>query len=177
MRSALVFIFRTFADLYMATFLLRFLLQWVRADYYNPVTQFVLQITGPLVIPARRLLPSVRGWDIPTLVVLLVLECIATFILDFLIGLPVGAGLFTAQVALRLVALVLQLYIIVILLYALLSLLGGRGQGPVAEMLSTLARPVLRPVRQVMPPIGGFDLSPLIVIVLLEAILIALRFP
>jgi YggT family protein len=177
MRGALIFIFRTFADLYMATFLVRFLLQWVRADYYNPVSQFVLQVTGPLVVPARRLLPSVRGWDLPTLVVLVALECIATFVLDLLAGVPVTAGMFVAQVALRLVALVIQLYIIVILVYALLSWLGDRGRGPVASVLGTLARPVLRPVRQVLPPIGGFDLSPLVVIVILEAVLIAIGFP
>ncbi len=177
MTRALIFVFETFADLYLAAFLLRFLLQWVRADYYNPLSQFILRVTAPLVVPARRIIRSVGGVDVPTLVVLIALEFAVTWIIDLLLGVRVTLGLLTMQVVLRLIALVLHVYIVAILLYAILSFLGDRGRGPVASVLDALVRPVLRPVRRVLPPVGGFDLSPLVVIVLLQAILIALGAP
>ena len=68
MQSALIFLFKTLADLYLLTFLLRFIMQWVRASHYNPLSQFVFKVTNPLVVPARRVLPSVAGLDTPTLV-------------------------------------------------------------------------------------------------------------
>ena len=66
-------------------FALRFILQWIRAGYQNPLAQFVLQITEPLVVPARRVLPSVRGIDLPTLIVIFALECVATLLLFVLV--------------------------------------------------------------------------------------------
>jgi YggT family protein len=177
MTRALIFVFETFADLYLAAFLLRFLLQWVRADYYNPLSQLILRVTAPLVVPARRFIPSVGGVDVPTLIVLVALEFAVTWVIDLLLGARVTPGLLTMQVVLRLIALVLHVYIVAILLYAILSFLGDRGRGPVASVLDALVHPVLRPVRRVLPPIGGFDLSPLVVIVLLQAILIALGAP
>ena len=73
MQSALIFIVRALTDFYLLTFLLRFLMQWVRASYYNPLAQFVFKVTSPLVIPARRVVPSIAGLDTATLVVLAVL--------------------------------------------------------------------------------------------------------
>ena len=82
MQSALIFLFKTLADLYLLTFLLRFIMQWVRASHYNPLSQFVFKVTNPLVVPARRVLPSVAGLDTPTLVVLIALELVVTFVLS-----------------------------------------------------------------------------------------------
>ena len=177
MRSALIFIFQTFAELYLATFLIRFLLQWVRADYYNPLSQFIFRVTAPLVVPARRILPSVSGWDMPTLVVLVVLQLAETFFLDLFSGAVPTFGVLVTQAILQLVVLLLRLYVFAIFLYALMSLLGDRGHGPMASVLGSLVRPVLNPIRRVLPPIGGFDLSPLIALVALQAIVIALGSP
>ena len=100
MQSALIFLFKTLADLYLLTFLLRFIMQWVRASSYNPFSQFVFKVTNPLVVPARRVLPSVAGLDTPTLVVLIVLEIVVTFVLLRLGGLiaadPAAARLLVA---------------------------------------------------------------------------------
>ena len=78
MQNSLIFIVDNLSDLYIAMFLMRFILQWVRGGYQTVLSQFVMKVTAPLVIPARRVLPSVRGVDVPTLVVLVALECIAT---------------------------------------------------------------------------------------------------
>src|SRR5690606_21377634 len=119
MQNALLFLLKTIAELYLATFLLRFIMQWVRADYYNPAAQFILKVTSPLVIPARRLLPSLRGLDFPTLVVLALLQGVVTWLLIAVatggavaVGRELTVGAFLGFVALRLVNLTLMVYTI-----------------------------------------------------------------
>jgi YggT family protein len=177
MQNALVFLVRTLTDLYMLAFLLRFILQWVRASYYNPLSQVVLRVTSPLVVPTRRVLPSIAGLDIPTLVVLLALECGATFLLAAMVGVMLPLPAFLLYVILRLVALTLWFYTLALFIYVLLSWFGERGGGPLAGVLADLVEPLLRPVRRVLPAIAGFDLSPLVVMLVCQAGIIALDLP
>jgi YggT family protein len=177
MQSALIFLVKTLTDLYLLTFLLRFILQWVRASYHNPLSQFVLRVTSPLVVPARRVLPSIAGFDFPTLTVLVVLECAATWLLTLLAGDSPTPAAFAIYVLLRLVALTLWLYAVALLIYVVLSWFGNRSGGPMASLLGEIVEPLLRPVRRVLPPIGGLDLSPLLVMLVLQAVLIALELP
>jgi YggT family protein len=177
MRSALIFLFKTIADLYLLTLLLRFIMQWVRADYYNPLAQFVLKVTSPLVVPARRVLPSVAGLDMPTLVVLIVLEGVVTWALLAIAGFTVPVASLLLYTVLRLVALTLWFYTVGLFVYVLLSWFGARGGMAFASVLADIVEPVLRPVRRLLPPIGGLDLSPLLVILLLQASQIALPLP
>ena len=177
MQSALIFLVKTLADLYLLTLLLRFLMQWVRASYDNPFAQFVLKVTSPLVVPARRVLPSVGGLDTPTLVVLILLEIVVTFVLLFLAGLSLPIAVVLVYSLLRLIALALWFYTVALFIYVLLSWFGDRGGNPMSELLGELIEPLLRPARRLLPPIGGLDLSPLIVILLLQAALIALPLP
>lgn len=177
MQSALIFLIKTLADLYLLTFLLRFILQWVRAGYHNPLSQFVLRATSPLVIPARRLLPSVGGLDVPTLAVLIALECLVTWLLTLLAGFSVPVSTLLLYVLLRLVALTLWFYSVALFAYVILSWFGSRGASPLATVLAEIVDPVLRPVRRLLPPIGGLDLSPLLVMLLCQTAVIALRLP
>lgn len=177
MQNALIFLFKTLTDLYLIAFLLRFVLQWVRASYYNPLSQFILRVTSPLVVPARRVLPSIGGVDAPTLIVLIALEFLVTWALTALLGFSLPAGPFVLYVLLRLVALTLRFYTIALLIYVLLSWFGGRGASALGSVLGDLVEPVLRPVRRIVPPIGGLDLSPLLLMLLLQAVLIGLPLP
>jgi YggT family protein len=175
--NALIFLVRSLADLYLLTFLMRFIMQWVRAGYHNPLAQFIFKITNPLVVPARRVLPSVGGLDTPTLVVLIILEIIVTFVLLRLLGasIPVPVLLFYSM--LRLVALVLWFYFGATLVCAVLSWFGERGRNPIGIFLGELVEPLLRPARRLLPPTSGFDFSPLIVLLLLQAAMYALPLP
>jgi YggT family protein len=177
MQDSLLFIVRTLADLYLLTYLLRFVLQWVRADFYNPFAQFVLKVTNPFVVPARRFLPSVRGIDLPTLVVLVGLEALATWLLLTLASLTVPPGRFVVFVILRLVSLTLWFYLVAIFIYVILSWVGQGRYSPAGAMLADLVEPVLRPARRLLPPIAGLDLSPILVLILIQAIVIALPLP
>ena len=177
MQNSLIFIVKTLADLYLLTYLLRFIMQWTRADFYNPFAQFIVRITNPLVVPARRLLPSAGGVDVPTLAVLVVLEALATLALLGLMGAGVSGGEFVVYVVLRLLNLTIWFYTIAIFVYVILSWIGQGRHHPIGEVLADLIEPVLRPVRRILPPIAGLDLSPLLVLILLQAVAIALPLP
>ena len=175
--QALIFLVKSLADLYLLTFLMRFIMPWVRAGYTNPLAQFIYKVTNPLVVPARRVLPSVAGLDAPTLVVLVLLEIVVTFVLLRLVGLPLPIPETLFYSMLRLVALVLWFYFGATLVYVLLSWFGDRGRNPIGYFLGEFVEPLLRPARRLLPPISGFDLSPLIVLLLLQAAMIALPIP
>jgi YggT family protein len=177
MQNSLIFLVKTISNLYLYAFLLRFVLQWVRADFYNPISQFVLKATDPLVLPARRMLPSARSIDLPTLIVLFVLQALATWILLSIAGATVSVGTFLQLVVLRTLALTLSLYLICIFAYVILSWFAQAQYSPVAALLADIVNPILRPVRRIVPPIGGLDLSALLVLLLIQAILIALPVP
>lgn len=174
MQNALIFLVKTLADLYVLTFLLRFIMQWTRADFHNPFGEVVLRITNPLVRPARRMLPSARGIDLPTLLLLVALEALATLLLLALAGVSMPAGAFVVTVVLRLVNLTIWFYTIAIFVYVILSWVGQGRYSPIGAFLAELVEPVLAPARRILPPIAGLDLSPLLVLILLQAVSIAL---
>jgi YggT family protein len=171
--NALIFLFESFSRLYLLCFLLRLLLQVARADFYHPAAQFVVAITNPLVVPARRLLPSFRKFDLPTLVVLFLLQLAVVVILLALRGTVPAFDILIALTIYRLLIMTVWTYIVCIFIWVVLSWVQAR-HSPISIFLGQLIEPVLRPARRLLPPIGGFDLSPLIVTILLTAILIAL---
>jgi len=120
MQNAAIFIFRTLLELYIITFVLRLIMQWVRADFRNPLAQFIVRVTNPLVVPLRRLIPSARSLDTATLAVVLLMELLMTAVLINLacIGNPDIAQLILLTL-LRVVYLVLRIYLFVILIYVI----------------------------------------------------------
>jgi len=177
MQEAALFLVRTLLNLYLLIFLLRFLLQLVRADFYNPLAQFAMRVTNPLVQPARRIIPGLAGVDLATLCVLILLEFAATAILLALLSQPLGWQPILAWGLLRFVNLVLWFYFLSIFVYAILSWTGQQGRHPLTSVLNSLNQPILGPVRRVVPLVGGIDISVLIVLVLIQAALIALPLP
>ena len=177
MRDPLIFIIKTLTDLYLLTFLLRFILQWIRADFYNPFAQTIVKITNPLIIPVRRVVPTSRSVDVPTLVVLILLEAIVTWVLVYIGGASIGLNTLPLLVLYRLISLTLWFYSVSIFIYVILSWVGQRGYNPVGIVLGELNEPLLRPVRRMLPPIAGIDLSPLLILILLQAGLMAIPLP
>ena len=175
--NAAFYLVKTLTDLYLLTFLFRFILQWVRADFYNPLSQFIVRATNPLVVPARRIVPSVGELDVATLVVLAALECAVTWLLLAIVGTGFAFDTFMVYVLLRLISLTIWLYSIAILVYVVLSFLAQAAYSPIAMLLGQVVGPVLRPVRRIIPPIAGLDLSPWLVFILLQALMIALPLP
>lgn len=177
MADAVFFLLKTITQLYLLTFLIRFVLQWVRADFYNPLSQFIVRVTNPLVIPVRRIVPSAGGIDLATVLLLLALEAVFTWILMVFVGAAVPPVTFALLVVLRLVAMTIMFYTIVILVYAILSFVGPGQATPLSLLLGQIVLPVLGPFRRILPPVGGLDLSPLVVLILLQAVHVALPLP
>jgi YggT family protein len=177
MRDSFFFLIRVLSHLYLLLFLLRFIMQWIRADFYNPLAQFIVRATNPLVVPARRLIPASSGIDLPTLVLLVLLEVIATWLLLYVASAPATLIQFAEFVLLRLVSLTLSLYTWTILVYVILGWISPGGYHPLTMMLAELNEPVLRPIRRLLPPISGLDLSPLLAVILIQALSLAIPLP
>ncbi|MDT8404614.1 YggT family protein [Sulfuriflexus sp.] len=165
--APVIFLIDTLLGLYVLVVLLRFLLQTTRADFYNPISQFILKVTDPALRPLRRLIPGWGGIDNASLVLLFVVQCLALLLLGlisgaFADGLSVP-GLLMATIT-KLVSLLLYVYLFGIFILALLSWISPGGYNPVAAVIANLTEPVMRPARRMIPPIGGIDLSPMAVI-------------
>ncbi len=175
---ALIFIVNIAFSLYIAALYLRIILERQHADYYNLAVQVIARLTHPPVKPLRRLIPGVAGWDIAALLVAIVCAFLNVWIVHSLVGIGLDGTFVVRDTALKLLAVLVNLYIFTILIQALMSWLNPRQYNPLAVLLWHVNEPLLRPIRRLIPPLGGhFDLSPLIVIVILEAISIFLGLP
>ena len=176
--TALRFIVSTVLDLYILTFVMRFILQWVHVTSLNPFWQFVLKVTNPIVLPLRRVIPGWRGLELVSPLFVIVLEVIAVIVLYRFAGYPVpGPAAVFYFALLRAVLAVLHLYVIALLIYVLLSWINPDVSNPLTRVLAGLCEPLLRPVRRILPTIGGFDLSPLILLIALQALAMTIPLP
>jgi YggT family protein len=174
MGYALIFIFKTLFELYILCFLLRLVLQWTRADFHNPLSQFIVRVTNPVVTPLRRIVPAVGNLDTSTLIVFLLMEAIMVALLSINAGIVLSPPFFTFYVLIRSVYTIVRMYVFVILIYAILSFVNPGTYNPFSNVLANVSEPLLRPVRSIIPTIGGLDLSPLFVLIGLQALIIAL---
>lgn len=174
--QALTFILEVFFGLFIYGFLLRFLMQAMRAPFRNPAGQAIVALTDWAVKPLRRVIPGVGGYDWASFVAAYVAQ-IAQFLAMFAIfgsgfaSITGGAVLFVlASAAIALLKAVIWVLIVVVIVQALLSWVAP--DGPLSGVLNAMTFPFLRPLRRVIPPIGGtLDLTPLILIVILNLIL------
>ncbi|MEW6647495.1 MAG: YggT family protein [Pseudomonadota bacterium] len=168
--SPLTFLISTVISLYILAVMLRFLFQLTRADFYNPLTQFIVKITSPALRPLRRIIPGWGGMDIAALVLMLLLQMLSVWLVFLLAGRPVDPlNLLIVSVA-QLVDLAFSVFIFAILIQAILSWITPGTYNPVTSVLFSLTEPVLRRVRRVIPPVSGFDLSPLVAILGLQVV-------
>jgi YggT family protein len=171
--SPLTLIVSTLFDLYVLIVLLRFMLQLMRADPHNSVSQFIIKSTSPPLRYLRRFIPSVFGQDASAIVLCLVVTY-AKFVLLRLLDTEVVhinntiayiggvgyLGLLIYSIA-DLVSLFLSIFLIAILIQVILSWINPGIYNPVIGLVNTLATPALRPIQKLIPPVGGIDLSPL----------------
>ena len=158
------------AGLFGGACLMRLYMQWMRASFSNPLGQFVLALSSWIVLPLRRVLPSMAHWDVPSLVAALLIE-LAQFGLLWLVsgmgGGWVGASTVVPVLALfGLVRLAISGITGLLMVYAIMSWV--QAQSPMLGTLERLCQPLLRPMRRVVPLVGGIDLSPVVVLVLLQ---------
>lgn len=175
--NAAIFLVQTIFFLYILAVLLRFLLQLVRADFYNPLVQALVKITNPPLIPLRRVIPGFGGLDVAGIVLLLGLQILELVLVglirDASFSLP---GLLIMSIA-ELLVLVLNVYLVAIIIQAVLSWVNPGTYSPFTALLDRLTEPVLEPARRLLPPIGGLDLSPILVLIGIQLLKILLYAP
>lgn len=171
MLHALVFLINIVFSLYILCIMLRFFLQWVKADFYNPLCQFLIKVTNPLLVPMRRVIPGWFGLDIAAVVLMIILETCNVLLLALITYFPFSEFLLVV-IGVKLIKLVLNMYFFAILIRVIMSWITFAAHNPFYVPLIKLTEPLLRPVRRVIPTMGGFDLSPLIVLIVLQFMLI-----
>ncbi|MCP4767658.1 MAG: YggT family protein [Gammaproteobacteria bacterium] len=177
--SPLMLVINTAFDLYILLVLLRFMLQMLRADFYNPVSQFIVRLTTPPLRLLRRFTPSVAGQDSASIVLCLLLIYAKFMLMRFLeipvvnigsVMAPIGAvsygGLLVLCIA-DLIALVLTVFLVAVIIQVIVSWVSPGQYNPVIGLVNKLASPVLNPIRKFIPSMGGIDLSPLFASLLL----------
>jgi YggT family protein len=165
--NPLIFLIDTLFDLYIIVLMLRFILQQVRADFYNPISQFIVKATSPVLNPARRVIPPFGSIDTATIVVVIAFMALKIFIMAMLAGYsPSVLSLLVTGVR-DFITLALNIFIFAIIVQAILSWINPDPYNPVAGVLFSITKPVLQPFRRLIKPIGGLDLSPLFALIAL----------
>lgn len=172
--NAFSYLVGTLLDLYITAILLRVLLQWVRADFYNPVCQFLVKLTNPALVPLRRVIPSIGRIDTAAILLMLALEFLGVWVVSRIASTPLTpAGIVVFSVT-KLLATLLVTYFFLIIANVIISWVASAARHPVIPLVYQLTEPVLRPFRRLIPPIAGIDLSPVFALIGIRFLLLLL---
>lgn len=167
--NSMSFLVSTIFDLYIMVVLLRIWLQAARADFYNPFSQFIVKATQPVVAPLRRIIPSIGNIDLATVLFAYVL-CVVKFIMLVMIVSGGTAAIGPEPLFLGLLSFAKAaggLLFWVLLIRAVLSWV-SQGRSPIEYVFHQLTEPMLAPIRKILPAMGGFDLSVLVLFIVLQ---------
>lgn len=164
------------ANLYLMIILLRFILQYSRADFYNPISQFVSKATNPLLMPLRKVIPGYAGLDIASLVLAFLFQVLVIF-LKMLV-----AGYFTTDVlslaavsAILVLGTIVKIYFWSLVIMIIASWVAPGSGHPALVLVNQICEPLMAPFRKIMPDMGGLDLSPILVFLVLQVVSIVIN--
>lgn len=166
--NPLAFVIDTLLSLYILVLMLRFLLQLFRADFYNPLSQFLLRAAKPALQPLNRLVPSTTRINGPTLVAMLVMQTLVVGVVASLQGSLPGLGALIMLALTELVTLVINVFFFTILIQTIMSWVSPTTHNPLSSVLHSLTAPLLDPARRLLPATAGIDFSPLIALLGLQ---------
>ncbi|HLF31078.1 MAG TPA: YggT family protein [Xanthomonadales bacterium] len=172
--NAITYLVGTLIDLYIAAVLLRLLLQWTRADFYNPLSQFLVKLTNPALVPMRRVIPPIRRLDTASVVLMLLLEVTGAWMIGIIGGSVMTWPQILAYSAIKLLMTLLMTYFFLIIIAVILSWLARGMRHPFIPLVFQLTEPILKPIRKVIPPIAGIDLSPLFALIAIRFLILLL---
>ncbi len=174
--NAGVFLIGVLFNFYILLVMLRFLLQAVRADFYNPMSQFVVRLTTPALRPLRRIVPGIGGVDVAALVLLLALQLLELVLIHSIVGETLNPAILLVLALGELVSTALMIFIVAIIIQAVLSWVQPAAYNPFTVVLYQLTTPILRPFRRLLPPVSGIDLSPMIALLVLYLLRMAVPY-
>ncbi|MDG0797400.1 YggT family protein [Pectobacterium punjabense] len=163
----LTFLVKTLVDLYVMVLLLRIWMQWSRSDFYNPLSQFVVKITQPIVGPLRRILPSLGPIDSASLLLAFILTTIKY---PLLLLIQAGAiSLSPMNLLVGFISLIKSAGYLVFWVIIIRSIMSwvSQGRSPIEYLLHQLTEPLMAPLRRIIPVMGGIDFSAMAVILIL----------
>ncbi|AZF66586.1 MAG: YggT family protein [Pseudomonas sp.] len=166
--DAAIFIIQTLGSLYLLIVLMRFILQLVRANFYNPLCQFVVKATQPLLKPLRRVIPSLFGLDMSSLVLALLLQILLFVVILMLNGYQAFTPLLLPWGLIGIFSLFLKIIFWSMIISVILSWVAPGSRSPGAELVAQITEPVLAPFRRLIPNLGGLDISPIFAFIAIQ---------
>ena len=174
MQSPIQFLLTTLFDLYAMVVLLRFFLQLFRVDFYNPLSQFVVKVTNPLLVPMRKVIPGIGGVDISSLILAYLVVLTKFFLYNAMAGLYFSLGMIIVFGLADLLNQIINLIFWLVLIRVIMSWVSPGLNNPFMMVIYQVTEPIMAPVRRIMPPMGGLDLSPIVLIIGLQFLMMAI---
>jgi YggT family protein len=169
--TAAVYILQTIGSLYLLIVLLRFILQLVKADFYNPLSQFIVRATHPLLKPLRKVIPSFAGLDLASLVLAILVQLVLMALVLMLMGYGLDNPLqLLIWSIIGVTALFIKVFFFALIISVILSWVAQGSHNPAAELINQICEPLLAPIRRILPSLGGLDLSPIVAFLVLNLI-------
>ncbi len=175
MQSPIHFLLITLFDLYAMVVILRFMLQLFRADFYNPLSQFVVKATNPILIPLRKVIPGVAGMDMASLLFAYLIILAKFFLLGGLSGSFYSPAMMLIIGLADLLNQALNLIFWLVLIRVIMSWVNPMANNPFMMVIYQVTEPIMAPVRRIIPPMGGLDLSPIVLIIGLQFLMMAIN--
>ncbi len=172
LNTAAVYVLQTLGSLYLLIVLLRFILQLVRADFYNPLSQFAVKATKPLLNPLRKVIPGFGGLDLASLVLALLVQLLLMALTLLLLGAFDVALLPQLLVwsVIGVTALFVKIFFFALIVSVILSWVAPHSHNPGAQLVNQLCEPLLMPIRRILPSLGGLDISPIFAFIALNLV-------
>lgn len=172
LNTAAVYVLQTLGSLYLLIVLLRFILQLVRADFYNPLSQFAVKATKPLLNPLRKVIPGFGGLDLASLMLALLVQLLLMALTLLLLG-AFDVALLPQLLVWSVIgvsALFVKIFFFALIASVILSWVAPHSHNPGAQLVNQLCEPLLMPIRRILPSLGGLDISPIFAFIALNLV-------
>ena len=172
LNTAAIYVIQTLGSLYLLIVLLRFILQLVRADFYNPLSQFIVKATQPLLTPLRRIIPGFAGLDLASLILAILVQLLLMVVTLTLMGYNVGGFILQLLVwsMIGVTSLFLKVFFFALIISVILSWVAPGSYNPGAQLVNQICEPLLAPFRKLLPNLGGLDISPIFAFITINLI-------
>lgn len=166
----------TVSSLYLMLILMRFMLQLARADFYNPISQFVVKATNPLLIPLRRLIPSAGSVDTASIVLAVLFQLVVIALKMLVVTGGLANPIFLiALSAIMVMDVVLKVYFWALIIMIVSSWVAPSSNNPALILINQIVEPLMKPFRKMLPSMGGLDLSPIFVFLVIQVLEVVLK--
>jgi YggT family protein len=175
LQDGLIFLIKTVIDLYLFVLIIRFLLAYTRADYFNPLTQLVVRLSNPIIVPVRKIIPNVHDIELSSLLLIYLINLLKFTLIGLMGGFMINiSGLFLIALA-DVLHLFIQTLTVALILYVVMSWV--QPFSPMQRILQQIVSPLVAPFQRLIPPVAGFDLSIIPAFIVLQLFSIVLVTP